>query len=288
MTATAALSGGQRTAVYRAAITLLGVGLLVVAAALADAVWGIWPAVEEVAARGAVSDRQPIAGPLTDVDIFLLNSNLDLSEGQAYILLIVIFGVAGAFIHTATSFATYVGNRQFKLSWIWWYLLRLIIGALVALVFLVAVLGGLVTISSNSATVDARSFNPYTIAALASLAGWFSKVAADKLEEIFEVILTSAKDGARADKLEDNTPEIAQVSLVSDPSGNAIMTITGNNLNPKSTVLVNNTEHEASYDADDGMLIVTLDQLPNDGSEVVVVNRSEQVSSATTIRKAGS
>ncbi len=167
-------SEGETT--RKVAIALFGIGLIVVAIAIANAVWEVWPAVEEVAARGkGGASRTPDPNPLTNVDLFLLNLNLDFSEGQAYLALIVVFGMAGSFIHAATSFTTYVGNRNFKLSWGWWYLLRPFVGAAVALVLVIAILGGLVTVNSNGTDVDPRTFNPYTVAALAGLAGWFSK-----------------------------------------------------------------------------------------------------------------
>jgi hypothetical protein len=280
------LHGGQSRRAYVALITLLGIGLFVLAAALAHTVWNLWPVVEEVAARGAAdADRAPIDEALQNLDVMLLDTNLDVSEGQAYLLLIAAFGAVGSFIHTATSFTTYVGNRQFKLSWLWWYLLRIVIGTAVALTLLIAVLGGLVTISSNSNTVEAQSLNPYAIAALSGLAGWFSKTAADKLEEIFEVVLSNAKDAARADKLDQQTPEISTVTAVAASSGTgAVLTIAGSNLSTESVVTIDGVDHEATFDAEEHTLTVAVADMPTHGSHVVVTNRSEHTSAATVLK----
>ena len=179
-----------------------GVGLLIVAVALGVSMFEIWPAVEEVAARGAgEAGRANNEAALTDIDLLLLPLNLKVTEGQAYLLLTMIFGATGAFVHAGTSFTTYVGNRQFKLSWGWWYALRMLIGGAVAVVLVFTALGGLVTLNTNGATIEPQSLNPYTIAGLAGLAGWFSKSAADKLEEVFDALFANSADLNRADKL---------------------------------------------------------------------------------------
>lgn len=186
---------------------VLGVALVVVAALIANAVWNVWPAVEDVAARGA---RRGVDPPetrqLDDVAVLFGQLSLEVSEGQAYLLLIAVFGASGAFIHTATSFSTYVGNKEFRLSWAWWYLFRVVVGSFVALILLVAVLGGLVTVGSNSSTIDPQALNPYAVAALAGLGGWFSKAATDKLEEIFEVIFSNGNGSRRKDPLSSERP----------------------------------------------------------------------------------
>jgi len=112
-----------------------------------------------------------------------------------YLILVVVTGALGSYIHLATSFADYLGNRQFVSSWKWWYMLRPFIGSALAVLVYFAARGGLL---SGGAGVGQLS--PYGIAALAGLAGLFSKQATDKLREVFENIFKTA-ESPRADRL---------------------------------------------------------------------------------------
>jgi len=98
-----------------------------------------------------------------------------------YLLLVAVTGALGSYIHLATSFADYLGNRQFVKSWNWWYILRPFIGSVLAVMVYFAARGGLI-----AGTTGADSLSPSGIAALAGLAGMFSKQATDKLREVFE------------------------------------------------------------------------------------------------------
>lgn len=97
------------------------------------------------------------------------------------IYLVMIVGAFGSYVHAATSFASYVGNQQMGKSWVWWYLLRPLIGSALALVFYFAVRAGFM---QNGA--DSGSVNVFGIGAMAGLTGMFSKQATDKLREVFD------------------------------------------------------------------------------------------------------
>ena len=118
----------------------------------------------------------------------LVPSELDL------ILLVVIVGALGSYVHAATSFASYVGNRRLARSWLWWYLLRPFIGSGLAVIFYFAVRAGL--LQSGAGT---ESLSIFGVAALAGLTGMFSKQATDKLRQLFDNLF-SVRD-ERADKL---------------------------------------------------------------------------------------
>jgi len=118
-----------------------------------------------------------------------------------YLLIVAITGALGGFIHLATSFADYLGNRQFVSSWKWWYILRPFIGSALAMIVYFAARGGLVAGSTG-----AESLSPYGIAALAGLAGMFSKQGADKLREVFENLFRTEKP-PRADPLRAQPPD---------------------------------------------------------------------------------
>lgn len=264
---------------HRAIVLVGGAGLVAFAVLLVDAVWSVWPAIEEISRRGNAGGAAATA-PLPDVDLFLMNVDLTVSEGQAYLVLVTVFGMLGSFIHTATSFATYVGNDQFRLSWAFWYVLRPFIGGAVALVLILAVLGGLVTLSANGSDFDPQALNPYTIAAFAALAGWFSKAASDKLEEVFDLLLKNSKDNERDDKLTEASPAIEQVFVVATTTGYRL-TITGANLGVGSMVTVGDTSHSAALDAH-GRLVVDVPDLPS-GAFDVVVDSSKRASRSTSV-----
>jgi len=121
----------------------------------------------------------------------------------ALLILVVLAAAVGSFVHAATLFSTYAGNRKLVVSWIWWYLLRALIGSSLALVFYFAFRGGFL-----ASGTDTKSINPYGVAAISGLVGLFSKQATDKLEEVFTTAFQTkpgAGDDARADSLDTPT-----------------------------------------------------------------------------------
>jgi hypothetical protein len=112
-----------------------------------------------------------------------------------FLALVVVTGALGSYIHLATSFADYLGNRQFVKSWEWWYALRPFIGSALAVAVYFAARGGLI-----SGGAGAGDLSPYGVCALAGLSGMFSKQATDKLREVFENLFKTDKP-PRADPL---------------------------------------------------------------------------------------
>lgn len=190
-------------AIYGAALIAVGIGLVV-------SVVDLWPAVE----RGKTASSKPL-----NVDLFFGLIGVKATLSVALILLVLLAGALGGFVHTATSFVTYVGNRTFKSSWVWWYALRLLIGSTLALLLYFAFRGGMLTAQADSGEV-----NPYGIAALAGLAGLFSKQATDKLKELFDTLFRTAQgegDARRSDK-----PDEASNATRGDEGGKTTPTAT--------------------------------------------------------------
>lgn len=71
--------------------------------------------------------------------------NCHITMDVRIIILVILSGALGAFIHVATSFTDFVGNKSFVDSWISWYLIRPFIGSALALIFYFLIRGGLVT-----------------------------------------------------------------------------------------------------------------------------------------------
>jgi hypothetical protein len=123
-----------------------------------------------------------------------INRELDL------LLLVLLGGTLGAFLHVAQSYSDYVGNRTLKRSWAWWYSLRPFIGAGLALVFYTAVRGGFMAITSGS-NAKAAELNPFGVVSIAAVVGMFSKAATMKLGELFDTLFQTAKAEESKDKL---------------------------------------------------------------------------------------
>lgn len=134
-----------------------------------------------------------------------------LDTDRGLILLAMLAGILGSFMHASQSFAAYVGYRQLKESWIWWYILRPYVGAVLGVLFYFVIRAGLLG-------SDGSSVSPYGVVALGGLAGWFSKNATDKLSEVFETLFKTSKplskdaldqsvDAPRIDKV---TPSVVE------------------------------------------------------------------------------
>lgn len=139
------------------------------------------------------------------------------------ILLVLLVGAIGSYVHAASSFVDYLGNRTMVSSWIWWYLLRPFIGMMLALIFYFVFRGGFITGGINTGGESAANFiNPFGIAAMAALVGMFSKVATDKLNEVFVTLFRPASgqgDAKRGDKLSDSlNPNIVTLAPNSGPA----------------------------------------------------------------------
>jgi hypothetical protein len=120
------------------------------------------------------------------------------------LLLVLLGGSLGSFLHIAPSFSDFMGNRTLKSTWAWWYALRPFIGAVLALVFYSATRAGLI---ANPATL-----NPFGVVAIAALVGLFSKSATLKLGEVFDTLFKTDKAKEQKDKLAPQSQTLAQQS----------------------------------------------------------------------------
>jgi hypothetical protein len=112
------------------------------------------------------------------------------------LLIVIISGALGSYIHSATSFVDFVGNRTITSSWVWWYILRTFIGMALSVVLYFVVRAGFISINASSADI-----NPFGFAAIAGMAGMFSKQAMEKLREVFDNLFKTEKGTSREDPL---------------------------------------------------------------------------------------
>jgi ABC-type cobalt transport system substrate-binding protein len=134
---------------------------------------------------------EPLWGPISrDIDLMLL---------------VLLAGALGSFLHSARSFADFVGNKRMAGSWAWWYLLHPFSGAIMALVFYAAVRGGFLAITGG-ANMKASDLSPYGVTAIAALVGMFSNQATQKLADIFDVLFKPSSGKELKNPLEGTTP----------------------------------------------------------------------------------
>jgi len=69
----------------------------------------------------------------------------EINMEKRYFLLVALGGVLGSFIHIATSYVDFLGNKKMVYSWVPWYLMRPFIGASLALIFYMLLRGGIVS-----------------------------------------------------------------------------------------------------------------------------------------------
>jgi hypothetical protein len=165
--------------------TTLGLYFVSLPVLLCYMLYAIWPA--------AKADAN---GNIPNSIINLFGYHFSVSAEINLILLVMVVGAIGSFVHTATSFADFVGNRRIYRSWIWYYILRVFIGVALSLVFYFVIRGGLL-----SAGTDTKDLNTFGIAAVSGLVGMFSKPATDKLAEVFDTIFKTTKAEERGDTL---------------------------------------------------------------------------------------
>ena len=105
-------------------------------------------------------------------------------------------GALGAFIHAATSYASFAGNRTLRATWVWWFMLRPLIGAVLGVVSYFLLRSGMLGEGALGVSVS-----PFGIAALAAICGLVSKQLVDKIRNVLDTALDSNGDAERTDRL---------------------------------------------------------------------------------------
>jgi hypothetical protein len=254
----------------------------------------LWPAVQSATVTGSK--------PKT---ITWFGHSYTPTQEAAYIILVILVSALGSYVHAATSFVDYVGNRKFRRSWVWWYLLRLFTGTSLALLFYFAIRGGFFATSASTTAV-----NPYGIGALAGLVGLFSKQATDKLRELFDVAFRVAPgygDAARGDSITNPVPALVgsepeglkrgEVDLVVVGSGftstsEVRVSVAGGAAVPRKVTFLTPQRLDVSLDPNDvvdaGALVFTVVNPPPGGGESkpLYVRIDEQPSDTDTTQPA--
>jgi hypothetical protein len=233
----------------KAQIWALGIFLLVFGLLLVYLFINLWPAGLSPDASGAEASEVSIFHifPLKGLDFKIpLDAKL--------IVLVMIAGGLGSYVHVATSFSVFVANQKLTQSWMWWYVLRPFIGMVLAVVFYLAIRGGFLSVGN-----DAGKINPYGIAGMAALVGMFSKQAVEKLNELFNTLFKTADsqgqgnpvpsiDAVQPSSLKTGTTDLGIKITGKGFVGGVQVQVNGANRN---TVLVDGTHLTATLAASD-------------------------------------
>lgn len=215
---------------------LLGTYLLILPIAGLYALWRFFP--ETVPATG-VPDKQ-------------------------LLVLALLGGAVGSYMHVAQSFASYVGNRQACASWVWWYLLRTPIGACLGVLMYIVVRAGLL------AGGDAPS--PYGVLAFSALAGWFSKQATDKLAEVFDTLFKSEKKEQLKDQLRAGAKPTIQMAVELPEGDKTVVVVRGAGFQQGAQVRMNTTALQTTFVNANELKAVVPPELRTGKRMVVVIN----------------
>jgi len=205
--------------------TLLGLFLMGLGLVLLYFMIALWPAVQS-AATNAHKEKA----------ITWFGWSYSPTPDAALLILVILVSALGSYVHATVSFTDYVGNRQLARSWIWWYLLRLLVGTSLAVLFYFAIRGGFF-----GGSTDSTDINPYGVAALAGLVGLFSKQATDKLREIFDTAFRVAPgygDDARGDSIVHPTPTLEASEPQRLRAGEVELVLVGSGFTTGSSVRV--------------------------------------------------
>ena len=219
-------------------VRALGIGLVLLAIGLAYLVACVWPA----------SFGPDTAGSKAVTIAFIgTTGTLATTADVQLLLLVMVAGALGSFLHTATSFADFVGNEKLARSWLWWYLLKPFVGMGLAVIFYLVIRGGFL-----SAGAEAGKVNIYGIAALAGLTGMFSKQATDKLGEVFTTLFQTKPgegDDARKGGLANDVPVLTDLvpARLEPRSAQLSVELKGSHFARSAVVRVNGTARETVF-----------------------------------------
>ena len=145
--------------------------------------------------------------------VSILWGRFEVDRDVSFFAVAAIAGALGSYIHAATSFSAFVGNEQLGRTWVWWYLLRIPIGAALGVIFALFLRAGF---------LGGKETTPYVVAALGALSGMFSRQAIDKMKELFDMFFSSKANEERKDKLQTGVkPEVTAVTPKPVPKGPA-------------------------------------------------------------------
>ena len=144
------------------------------------------------------------------------------------LILVAVGGFLGNMIYISSSFTTFIGNGQFKKSWLLWYFVKPFTAAALAVAIYFVFRGGFLNMSDDSVNI-----NLYGLMTISILAGLFTDRTTLKLKEVFDVLLQPKEE--RNDPISNTDARILNVTpLILVPGKASTITINGKNLDKKT------------------------------------------------------
>jgi len=214
--------------------------------------------------------------PQANQELFFGLLSVETTAEIRLFVLVLCAGALGAMLHAVQSFVDFHGNRQLVRSWLPWYLLRPLNGALLALVFYTLIEGGLVAEVMKGGDAETAA-KLYTLTGAAALIGMFSELATIKLKDVFTALVANpVKPRANALQPAAPKPEITalQPAQVAVNTGNLQIKVVGKNFDKAAKVKVGGQGRKVSNVTPTEL---TVDLLPDDVAtqgavEIVVDN----------------
>jgi len=238
----------------------LGLCYVLLAGVLIYLVYALWPV------------AQPNAdGSIPDSMVCLFGYHFTTTADIRLILLVAVVGALGSYVHAATSFADFEGNRRLFQSWSWWYVLRVFVGASLALIIYFVWRAGMFSVGAEPTITDTTTFS---FAAVSGLAGMFSKQAIDKLADVFDNIFKTKGEEERRGTLSGDhpRPEITKLdpAPVNQKTKNVILTVYGKGFVKDSTVRLNGDDRVTKYVSTTKLTVKVPDELIASSGDVRV------------------
>jgi Putative Ig domain len=129
------------------------------------------------------------------IPVSLFGYGFRMNPEMRLVLLVLVAGALGSYIHAIKSLADFMGNRTLTTSWFWWYVTRPFLGMPLAFIFYAALRGGFLV----GTPADVKAVSPFGAFTVAALVGMFADKASQKLGELFDTLFRT--EDPRKDKL---------------------------------------------------------------------------------------
>jgi hypothetical protein len=160
-------------------IVLMVLVMVGMAALALYGLWAFWPS-------EAPGKKVPAAAKV----VHFFWHHRSMRRESLFFVMVAFAGALGSALHSLRSLVVYIGERELRWSWVPFYLVRPILGALLATLLYVVLRAGLFSPSSSSVQAS-----PYGFAAVAGLAGLFSDQAIEKLKKVAEELFERLPPG---------------------------------------------------------------------------------------------